>query len=711
MAEQEITADTVLPGLRQELQLLGAADDGGGGGGYLIFDPVRHKYFRIGQVAARILSVWCKGTAGRARAALAAQGLIVALDEFGALLRFVAVSGLLASPPQGSEGLARERAAARRNPFVWLVHNYLFFRVPLVRPEKFLNGLLPAVSWLGSRAALWLFVLVTLAGIYMAGHQWETFRTTFLYFFSWQGAVLYGLTLVFTKTIHELGHALVATWFGCRVPSMGVAFLVMLPMLYTDVTDAWKLTQRRQRLLIDAAGMLSELALAGVALLAWAFLPDGPARSAAFFLATTAWIVTLVINLSPFMRFDGYHILADALGIHNLQPRGFAMGKWKMREVLFGLGRPAPEVFRPAMARLLIAYAWGTWVYRFLLFLGIAVLVYFLFFKVLGIVLFAVEIIWFIAMPVFKEVTMWWHLRALMVQKRRAWLTFAAVAGGLSVMFVPLQSSVYLSGVAGVETEAQIFAPEPARLVRVGVVRGQSVDKGQVLFELTSDQIEFEERKNRLDLAIVRHRLARGVADRLDLARRAVLLREQAALEQAARGIAARRARLLVRAPVGGHVTSLATGLRAGLWVNGKAQLAHVAGRGAIVVRALVDGHDVARLAPGDEGWFYPGDAAQARWPVRVLEIGLSKGAGHELEYLASASGGDVAVQKNPAGQIKTSRAYFPVRLLIIRAPAEKARSWPVAVRGHAVVAGVRQSLAHQMMSRVAAVFLREAGF
>jgi putative peptide zinc metalloprotease protein len=36
---------------------------------------------------------------------------------------------------------------------------------------------------------------------------------------------------------------------------MGIAFLVMWPVLWTDTTDAWRLVDRRQRLLIDVAGM------------------------------------------------------------------------------------------------------------------------------------------------------------------------------------------------------------------------------------------------------------------------------------------------------------------------------------------------------------------------------------------------------------------------------------------------------------------------
>ena len=63
-----------------------------------------------------------------------------------------------------------------------------------------------------------------------------------------------------------------------------------------------------------------------------------------------------------------------------------------MRELLFGFGEKKPESFEPWKERALIIYAWATWLYRFFLFCGIALLVYHAFFKLLGIFLFCVAV-------------------------------------------------------------------------------------------------------------------------------------------------------------------------------------------------------------------------------------------------------------------------------------------------------------------------------
>jgi hypothetical protein len=67
-------------------------------------------------------------------------------------------------------------------------------------------------------------------------------------------------------------------------------------------------------------------------------------------------LATLAINASPFMRFDGYFLLADYLGLPNLHSRAFALARWQLRKTC-GLDDPVPEHF-PKMTALLILFAW-----------------------------------------------------------------------------------------------------------------------------------------------------------------------------------------------------------------------------------------------------------------------------------------------------------------------------------------------------------------
>ena len=81
------------------------------------------------------------------------------------------------------------------------------------------------------------------------------------------------------------------------------------------------------------------------------------------------------------MRFDGYYLLSDISGIPNLHERSFNVAKWWLRETLFDLGEPAPEVFSNRTQTILIAFAFSVWIYRAIVFIGIAILVYYFFVK------------------------------------------------------------------------------------------------------------------------------------------------------------------------------------------------------------------------------------------------------------------------------------------------------------------------------------------
>lgn len=153
----------------------------------------------------------------------------------------------------------------------------------------------------------------------------------------------------------------------------------MVPVLYTDTTDSWRLTVRTQRAAIAAAGTVVELSVAMLATFFWNFSPDGIVKSMLFVLATTSWVTGLLINLNPLLRFDGYYVLSDWLGVPNLQSRAFAVGRWKLREWLFAWGDGPPEHMPPHRQSVLISYAWAVGFYRAIVFLGIAILVYYFF--------------------------------------------------------------------------------------------------------------------------------------------------------------------------------------------------------------------------------------------------------------------------------------------------------------------------------------------
>ena len=468
-----MSASPALPPLRDELVLREAAPDANGAPSWTLFDPLTNRYFAISWPSFEILSRWhLRDPQAVASSVSRDTPLEVVAEDVTQVAEFLSHQHLCMAF-DASERLARMREQANPGWLMWLLKTYLFFRVPLLRPQRLLRVLYPLVAFVFNPLFWWLVGLSGVVGVYLTARKFDVVLATLPQFLSLEGALWLAGTIVFAKLIHEFAHALTAYRYGCHVASMGVAFLVLWPVLYTDTNDVWKLPSVRQRQLVNAAGIAAELALACAALLAWHLLPEGPWRGAAFLLATTTWIMTLAVNLNPFMRFDGYFLMSDALGIKNLHERAFALGRWRLREWLFGLREPAPEALPSGMRNLLVWFAFGVWLYRLILFVGIALLVYHLFFKLLGIILMVLELWWFIARPVVREAREWLSRREQISMNFAVIRTLLVCGALLWLMLTPWRTQVEAPALFHAQRYMVVEIPDGGRLARINVVPGQ----------------------------------------------------------------------------------------------------------------------------------------------------------------------------------------------------------------------------------------------
>jgi putative peptide zinc metalloprotease protein len=699
-----------LPALRQDLRLIEGGASGHGTEGaaqWRIHDPLAQRFYRVGREVVEMLAHWGEGSVGALRAALRRDGRETPSDDrIISLLEFLQRHELLRPVPQETFARVRQQtAASRRSLGSRLLHGYLFFKVPLARPDAFLRRTLPWVAMFFAPALWWTAALLALAGLYLVSRQWEGFLATFPDMLSVSGIAAFGLSLVLVKTLHELGHGYTAARMGARVSTMGVAFVVMAPILYTDTTDAWRLPHRRQRVLIDAAGMLVELLVAVLATLAWVFLPPGALRHAAFALATTGWVLSLAINLNPLMRFDGYYLFSDLIGFPNLQERAFAMGRWWLRELLFGFGDTQPEPARPRRKAFLVGFAYATWLYRFFLFLGIALLVYHWFFKLLGIFLFAVEIGWFVVLPVWREIKVWFARRREVGVRAR--VTASLLLTLAAMLLVPLPYTVRIPAVLTAARQAPVFAPRPARLEIVHVRPREPVRAGQVLIELAAPELDQALRTARERRALLRERLARRSADARDLSESTVLAHELQLEGERIEGLQRERARLRLRAPLDGVVAELAAELSPGRWLDDKTRLAVIAAPGELEARGYVDASDLRRIAEGDRGHFVEELRLQ---PARELQLTrIADAASERIEnwLLASTHNGPVPAREQD-GHTIPEHAVFEVTAAVASDPSGRLPT--TELRGEMQLRGSPESLGARMFSRIAHVLIREAG-
>ena len=117
---------------------------------------------------------------------------------------------------------------------------------------------------------------------------------------------------VLSAGFHEFGHAAAARRGGATPGVMGAGLYLVWPAFYTDVTDSYRLG-RAGRLRTDLGGLYFNAIVAVLTVGVW-----WVTRYDAILLLVATQILQMLRQLLPFVRFDGYHVLADLTGVPDL---------------------------------------------------------------------------------------------------------------------------------------------------------------------------------------------------------------------------------------------------------------------------------------------------------------------------------------------------------------------------------------------------------
>ena len=138
--------------------------------------------------------------------------------------------------------------------------------------------------------------------------------------------------IVASAAFHEFGHAAACRYGGATPGVMGAGLYLVWPAFYTEVTDSYRLS-RAGRLRVDVGGLYFNAVFSVASWALWWWV-----RWDALLLVVVAQHLQMVRQLAPFIRADGYHIVADLTGVPDL----FAHIKPTLMSVL-------PRRFRPAV--------------------------------------------------------------------------------------------------------------------------------------------------------------------------------------------------------------------------------------------------------------------------------------------------------------------------------------------------------------------------
>ncbi len=676
---------------------------------WTLHHPVSNRYFQIGWMEFECLARFHRHqTVDELLAAVNKETTLeVDKEDIQNFITFLGSNGLLSSVDSVSMPMPAEK---KQSIWMKILHSYLFFTVPLFKPQGFLNKTFPYVKLFLGKPFLSASYLLLGIMLLLTLQRADEFMHTFFQLFSLQGAAMLALVFTGIKILHELGHAYTATKYNVPVPHMGIAFIVMYPILYTETTGAWQISSHRKRVHIGLSGVATELVIAAYALLLWHILPAGLGQSLAFSAVAISLIGSLLINLNPLMRFDGYYVFSDALGIENLHSRAIAFARWKLREVLFALGDPRPEEMEEGRAQFLTLFGFAVMIYRFFLFLGIALLVYYIFFQPLGLFLMIVELAFFIGLPIWKELVVWAERRTDIFSHRRTYIGLGCLTVLLVLTVLPLQRTVSFPAVYHSEAYRAVYPPSSSLVAQLHVAEGQKVEEGDVLAALESPSLEKQISAARVELETLQHLKKREQTNaEIYRERRAGIEQDIKAASEKLISLIEKKENLLIRADFDGVVRDISPGLHEGRYIKNNQLMFRLVQPGKQAVTAYAREDQLERFEEGAAGSFLPGFSPFTDLDVTVKNISPANSKTLPWPELSSVYAGSVPSEIGPKNEINPRQSLYAVRLSAA-GDKKSLENQSLVIIGQVNIKARPISPLALFLRRTGALFIRESG-
>lgn len=493
--------------LRQELELYEYEGSTASTEYFVLEDARDGKFYRVGVREAALIHTLQQEP--DLQKALQSQAPGLALDEaqVAQLCQWLQRAGLLA-------GEATSSAPSAPQPNI--LSRLFFLRIPLCNPDGFFRWLASVAGFLCSWQACLAGVLLVLIGAGIGVANWAEFVESYRDLFTaWRGGWIL-VVWILLKLVHETAHGMTCRYYGGKVREGGMAMILFMPLAYVDVSSSWKLGSRWRRLHVTLAGVFVELVIASIAMLVWLASDSMVLRQAMADLVLAASVTSLLFNLNPLLKFDGYFALADISGIDNLYQYGHSYARYFGGRYLLGLAPKQPSLPN-RYRRCIKVYGLAAAGWRFVtvtgLLTGAAVL-----FSGAGIVLAIAGVFSFILLPGFRIIL---ALREQGLTEPLSWPRMMLRVGllasaGVAILFLlPADWQRTCPGVVEYDPPAIVRAPTDGFVAELYVEDGEAVKAGQPILRLQNDDLAVKllELKTLLKQEQLRMRAARWTND------------------------------------------------------------------------------------------------------------------------------------------------------------------------------------------------------
>jgi len=295
--------------------------------------------------------------------------------------------------------------------------------------------------------------------------------------------------LLALKLFHEMAHGIACHQWGGRVKDYGVALIFGVPLPYVDLSESCRFPLRRQRVAVAMAGMLAELFCASIAVFAWKLCESPTIDRIATDTVLAAVLGTLLFNLNPLMKFDGYYVLSECLDEENLYVRGNRYAQLQLKRLFSGVPKGKPEPVSSVVA----VYGFSSLFWRILAMTTILITAV----RVLhgiGIVL----VMWTIYLWWVHPIVANWQYRSASLPRSAEpiesiwnWARPAAasLAGLATLWFLPLPVEVAGHAVVEYDPPSVVRSPVDGFIESIHAESGSLVIEGQLLATIRNDEL------------------------------------------------------------------------------------------------------------------------------------------------------------------------------------------------------------------------------
>ncbi len=599
-------------------------------------------------------------------------------------------------PVSDDKVLYRRHQAGREMRRRRLWSALLSYQVPLWNPDAFLDRTAHWVRFAFTRTFFLIWLMLMAAAGWVAFRQSDSLIQPLNGILAASNLPIMWATLVVLKTIHEFGHAFACKIAGVRVPEMGLNFIVGTPCAYVDASGSWQLSSKMQRIAICLAGMYFESIIAAIAVFAWAAADEGLLKSVAFNVIFLASTITVLFNINPLMRFDGYYIASDLLETPNLRQRSSQALTDFIKQLFLGVKpRTAAATAESYLFRtVLLGFGVASGAYRVIVTIGIVVILA-MKLSLIGVVLGALFAIAALARVLAAVVHYLFAGEETRPVRMRAAALGVCLVVGIPTLcaLAPMPNRVAAGGVVRAEHESILRAGASGFVDQIFVRTGQRVHESETCFNLENAALResLVEAETQRDAALIR--------SEAKLASDLVRSRQEAEKSRLWQAEVENRSRLVrelapIAAARGTVVESL--GPRdLGRFVQVGTPLMTVVD-GPPTVRVLVDEKQIGGCAPqlGDAVVFRPAASPHIDIPGVVSRI--TPAGSNQIEYAALTHDGGGAIVVNPADS-KALQRYFEIwiRLEQVDAPLP-----PRGSTGSVLFTGPSESLGRLALRR-----------